>query len=84
MKNYLNPLNLGKFWLGTFDLILIVLVGTPYKRPMSLRKKKEQSVLLALKPEQGPRGIRRKSLKPDALNLYWLGVTDLNTRYNGE
>ena len=51
---------------------------------MSLRKKKEQSVLLALKPEQGPRGIRRKSLKPDALNLYWLGVTDLNARYNGE
>ena len=51
---------------------------------MSLRKKKEQSVLLALKPEQSPRGIRRKSLKPGALNLYWLGVTDLNARYKGE
>ncbi|KAL6348733.1 hypothetical protein AAG906_029761 [Vitis piasezkii] len=60
-------------------------VGTPYKRPMSLRKKKkEQSVALALKPEQGPRGIRRKSLKPGALSLDWLGVTDLNARYKGE
>ena len=53
---------------------------------MNLRKKKEkeQSVSLALKPEQGPRGIRRKSLKPGALSLDWLGVTDLNARYKGE
>ena len=62
-------------------------VGTPYKRSMSLWKKiyeKEQSVMLALKPEQGPRGIWRKPLKPGALNLYWLGVTDLNASYKGE
>ena len=55
---------------------------------MSLRKKKrkekEQSVSLALKPEQGPRGIRQKSLKPGALSLDWLGVTDLNGCYKGE
>ena len=52
---------------------------------MSFRKKrkKEQSVSLALKPEQGPRGIWRKSLKPGALSLYWLGVTDLTARYMG-
>ena len=35
------------------------------------------------KPEQGPRGISWKSLKPGALNLNWLGVTDLNARYKG-
>ena len=34
-----------------------------------------------MKPEQGQRGIWRKSLKPSALNLYWLGVIDLNARY---
>ena len=38
---------------------------------------------LALKPEQGPRGIWWKSLKPGALSLYWLGVTDLTARYMG-
>ena len=54
---------------------------------MSLWKKynkKEQSVTLALEPEQGPRGIWRKSLKPGALSLNWLGATDLNARYKGE
>ena len=52
--------------------------------PMNLQKQKEQSVSLALKSEQGPRGIRRKSLKPGALSLDWLGVADLNARYKGE
>ena len=47
-------------------------------------KKKEQSVTLALKLEQGLRGIWWKSLKPGALNLNWLGVTNLNARYKGE
>ena len=52
---------------------------------MSLqKKKKKKSARLALKPEQGLRGIWRKSLKPAALNLNWLGVTDLNARYKGE
>ncbi|KAL6322742.1 hypothetical protein AAG906_018623 [Vitis piasezkii] len=49
-----------------------------------IKKKKEQSVSLALKPEQGPRGIWRKSLKRGALSLDWLGVTDLNAHYKGE
>ena len=48
------------------------------------KKEKEQSVALALKPEQGLRGIWWKSLKPGALSFYWLGVIDLNARYNGE
>ena len=38
---------------------------------------------LALKPEQGPRGIWWKSLKPGALSLQWLGATDLTARYMG-
>ena len=48
---------------------------------MCLQKK---NVALALKPEQGLRGIWQKSLKPGALNLNWLGVADLNARYKGE
>ena len=48
------------------------------------QKEKEQSVSLALKLEQGSRGIWWKSLKPGALSLYWLGVIDLNARYKGE
>ena len=52
--------------------------------PMNLQKQKEQSVSLALKPEQGPRGIWRKSLKPGALHLDLLGATDLNAHYKGE
>ena len=50
---------------------------------MSLQKKKKRSVTLALKPEQGPRGIWQKSLKPGALNFNWLGIADLNARYKG-
>ena len=52
---------------------------------MSLWKKKEkEKCLLALKLEQGPKGIWQKSLKPGVLNLHWLGVTDLNACYKGE
>ena len=44
------------------------------------RKEKEKEGKLqwfTLKPKHGPRGIWRKPLKPGALNLHWLGVTDL-------
>ena len=40
--------------------------------------------MLALKPEQGLRGIWWKSLKLGALSLNWLGVTDLNAHYKGK
>ena len=40
------------------------------------RKRKKKLQCFALKPEHGPRGIWRKPLKPGALNLHWLGVTD--------
>ena len=79
MENFLTPLNLGNFRLGAIDFILLVLGHLI----------KGQCVLwiifasLALKPEQGPRGIWWKSLKPGALSLYWLGVTDLTARYMG-
>ena len=51
------------------------------KKRKSRKKKKEEKENLkprhfALKPEHSPRGIWRKPLKPDALNLHWLGVTD--------
>ena len=56
MRNYF-PLDLGKFRLNTFDLILIVL-GHLIKGNEPLQKrKKEKNILLALKPEQGLRGI---------------------------
>ena len=40
------------------------------------KEKKKEKRLLALKPEQGLRGIWWKSLKPGALSLNWLGVID--------
>ena len=48
------------------------------KRKKKEKEKKKNNNLqcLALKPEHGPRGIWRKPLKPGALNLHWLGVTD--------
>ena len=51
------------------------------KRDKKKRKRKEKEKegklqSFALKPEHGPRGIWRKPLKPGALNLHWLGVTD--------
>ena len=53
------------------------------------KKQKEKKIIeshcFALKPEHGPRGIWRKLLKPDALNLHGLGVVDLvfATRVDG-
>ena len=81
MENFLTPLNLGNFLLSAFDLILLVL-GHLIKGQCVLLKKKIFASL-ALKPEQGPRGIWWKSLKPDTLSLYWLEVTDLTARYMG-
>ena len=46
------------------------------KRKEKEKKKNEKLQRFALKPEHGPRGIWRKPLKPGALNLHWLGVTD--------
>ena len=83
MKNYF-PLDLGKFRLGTFGLNLIVLGHLIKGQWAYEKKKKRKNVLLALKPEQGLRGIWWKSLKHGALSLHWLGVTDLNARYKGE
>ena len=40
-------------------------------------KKRRKLQRFALKPEHGPRGLWRKPLKPDALNIHWLGVADL-------
>ena len=40
------------------------------------KRKRKKLQRFALKPEHGPRGIWRKLLKPGALNLHWLGVTD--------
>ena len=41
------------------------------------KKRKRINIAMALKPEHDPRGIWRKPLKPGALNLHWLGATDL-------
>ena len=46
------------------------------KRKEKEKKKNEKLQRFALKPEHGPRGIWRMPLKPGALNLHWLGVTD--------
>ena len=57
MRNYF-PLDLGKYRLGTFDLILIVL-GHLIKanEPLKKKRKEREKCVLALKPEQGLRGI---------------------------
>ena len=47
------------------------------KRKIKEKEKEGKLQRFALKPEHGPRGIWRKPLKPGALNLHWLGVTDL-------
>ena len=50
-----------------------------WKRNEKEKKKKRKRKKLqrfALKPEHCPRGIWQKPLKPGALNLHWLGVTD--------
>ena len=59
------------------------MLGQLIKANEPLKERKKEKCLLALKPEQGLRGIWCKSLKPGALNLNWLGVTDLNARYKG-
>ena len=41
------------------------------------RKRIKKLQCFSLKPEHGLRGIWRNPLKPGALNLHWLGVTDL-------
>ena len=46
------------------------------KEKKKKRKRKKKLQCFALKPEHSPRGIWRKPLKPGALNLHWLGVTD--------
>ena len=46
------------------------------KEKKKKRKRKKKLQCFALKPEHIPRGIWRKPLKPGALNLHWLGVTD--------
>ena len=47
------------------------------KKEKKKKRKRKKLQCFALKPEHGPRGIWRKPLKPDALNLHWLGVADL-------
>ena len=47
------------------------------KKKKKKKRKRKKLQRFALKPEHGPRGIWRKPLKPGALNLHWLGVTDL-------
>ena len=47
------------------------------KKKKKKRKRIKKLQCFALKPDHGPRGIWRKPLKPGALNLHWLGVTDL-------
>ena len=58
------------------------------KKKKRKRKEKEKEGKLqrfALKSEHGPRGLWRKPLKHDALNLHWLGVADVvfATRVDG-
>ena len=55
------------------------------KKKIKRKEKEEKLQLFALKPEHGPRGLWRKPLKLGALNLHWLGVTDLvfATRVDG-
>ena len=47
------------------------------KRKEKEEKRRKNSRLSALKPEHGPRGLWRKSLKLGALSLSWLGATGL-------
>ena len=67
-------LSLGKFWLGSLLNLSLIVLGHLIKTSESLKKKKKASIL-SLKPKHDPKGWR-KPLKPDALNLDWLGVID--------
>ena len=65
--------------LTTFNRLRTPVERRPMSLPKRKRKKKEKEEKLqrfALNPEHGPRGIWLKPLKPDVLNLHWLGVTD--------
>ena len=55
------------------------------RRKRKYKEKEGKLQCFALKPEHGPRGIRRKPLNPGALNLHWLGVADFEfaTRVDG-
>ena len=46
------------------------------------KEKEEKWQRFALKPEHGPRGLRRKSLKPGAL-IQLVGIHQLSTCYTG-
>ena len=46
------------------------------KKEKKNKRKRIKIATLYLKPEHGPRGIWRNPLRPDALNLHWLGVAD--------
>ena len=54
------------------------------ENPKEKEKEKRQvkPLRFALKPEHGPRGLRRKPLKPGALNQL-VGSHRLSTRYMG-
>ena len=52
------------------------------KEKKKKKKKKRKLQRFALKPEHGPRGIWRKSLKPGALSQL-VGSHQLSVRYTG-
>ena len=52
------------------------------KKKKKEEKRIEKSQRFALKPEHGPRGLRRKSLKPGALSQL-VGSHQLSARYMG-
>ena len=61
-------------------------MSPPTKKRKDKEKEKEKRIekprRFALKPEHGPRGLRRKSLKPDALSQL-VGSQRLSARYMG-
>ena len=56
---------------------------TKTKRKKKRKRKRRKLLCFALKPEHGPRGIRRKSLKPGVLSQL-VGSHQLSARYMGE
>ena len=54
----------------------------PMRLPKEKKKKKKKLQRFALKPEQGPRGIWRKPLKPGALSQL-VGSHRLSALYMG-
>ena len=47
------------------------------KKKKKEKREEKKPQRFTLKPEHGLRGSRRKSLKPGALSVSWLGATDL-------